>query len=33
MTPIDPIVELFELKQVLVDRIERLNFIILADEA
>jgi hypothetical protein len=33
VTPVDPIVELFELKQVLVDRIKRLNFIILADEA
>jgi hypothetical protein len=33
MTPIDPIIELFELQQVLVDRVKRLNFTILADEA
>jgi len=33
VTPIDPIIELFELQQVLVDRVKRLNFIILADEA
>jgi hypothetical protein len=32
VTPINSIIELLELKQVLVGRVERLNFIVLADE-